>query len=146
MGLGSWSRVGAEQTKRWKIGMNCLFFVLYKYNNFLSMRSSPYSLFIILDHPLISNLKVREIYCYIYQKTYILINSGGWCFSCHFISHVCGQESWFQNWSKEDFSLNNHGTPTLSISHNIFHEVRNILFQINGHKRTSLSEGTGLGS
>ena len=30
--------------------------ILYKYNNFWSMRSSPYGLFIIVDYPLASNL------------------------------------------------------------------------------------------
>ena len=40
--------------------------ILYKYNKFWSMRSSPYGLFIIVYYPPASNLIVREIYYYIY--------------------------------------------------------------------------------
>ena len=110
------------------------------------MRGSQYGLFILVDYPLTSNLEVRETYYYIYQNTYILRKIGAWVFFCRFNSHVFGQENWFQNWSTEDFSVNNHWTPTISIAHNILHKARNILFQINGHKCTSPSEVTGLGS
>ena len=67
-------------------------------------------------------------------------------FFCHFSSHVCGQENWFLNQSIEYFFVNIHFIPTISIAHNITHEVRYILFQINGHKLTSRSEVIGLGS
>ena len=51
-----------------------------------------------------------------------------WNSFCNFNSHVCGQENWFQNWSTEDFSVNNHWTPTLSIARDILHDVRNLLY------------------
>ena len=82
----------------------------------------------IVDNPHTSNLKFREIYDYIYYKTRVFVKIRAWCFFCHFNSHVCGQENWFQNRSTEYFSVNNHCTPTLSINQNILHEVRNILF------------------
>ena len=110
------------------------------------MRSSQSGLFILVDYPLTSNLEVREIYYYIYQRTYIFRKIGAWVFLCLINSHVCGQENWFQIWSTEDFSVNNHWNPTLSRAQDIIHEVRNLLFQINGHKRTSHSEVTGLRS
>ena len=102
--------------------------ILYKYNNFWSMRSSQSGLFILVDYPLTSNLEVREIYYYIYWRTYIFRKIGAWVFLCLIHSHVCGQENWFQIWSTEDFSVNNHWNPTLSIAQDIIHEVRNLLF------------------
>ena len=53
---------------------------------------------------------------------------GSWCFFCHFNTHVCVQENWFQNWSTEDFSVNNHWTPILSIAKDILYDVRNLLY------------------
>ena len=58
----------------------------------------------------------------------------------------CGQENWFQNQSTEAFSVDKCWTPILSISPTILREVTDILFWINGHKHTSRSEGTGLGT
>ena len=55
---------------------------------------------------------------------------GSWCFFCHFISHVCGQENWFPNRSTEDFFVDNHWIPTFSIAQNILHEARNIYFRL----------------
>ena len=52
------------------------------------MQSSPYGLFIIVDYRLTFKLKFREIYYYIYYKTYILITIRGWCFLEHVISRV----------------------------------------------------------
>ena len=40
----------------------------------------PYGFFILVYYPLTSNLKVREIYYYIYKKTYIFRNIGAWFF------------------------------------------------------------------
>ena len=56
----------------------------------------------------------------------------------------CGQENWFQNQSTSDFSVDKRWTPILSIAATILNLMKNILFQINGHKHTSRSEGTGL--
>ena len=52
-------------------------FILNKYNNFWIMRSSPYGLFILVDYPLTSNLKGRELYCYIHYKNYSFIKIWG---------------------------------------------------------------------
>ena len=74
------------------------------------MRSSQSGLFILVDYPLTSNTKDREMYYFIYKKTYIFRNIGAWFCFCFINSHVCGQGNWFQNWSPKDFSINNHWT------------------------------------
>ena len=51
-----------------------------------------------------------------------------------------------QNWSTEDFSVDERLTPILSIAPTIINNVTNSLFENNGHKRNSHSEGTGLGT
>ena len=58
----------------------------------------------------------------------------------------CGQENWFQNQSTEDFSVDKRWTPILSIATPIINFVTNLLLWINGHKHTSRSKGTGLGT
>ena len=60
------------------------------------MQSSPYGLFIIVDYPPASNLEVREIYYYIYYKTYILWKIGRWVFCCFFITHVVVKKTGFK--------------------------------------------------
>ena len=103
--------------------------------DFYSFKLPPY-----LKH---KNLE-KYITIYICEDLYLKV--GAWCFLCHFNSHVCYQENWFQNQSTESFFINNHWTPTISISQINIHEVRNILLEINGHRRTSRIEYIGLGS
>ena len=91
------------------------------------MLSSTYGLFILVDYPLNYNLKGREIYYYIYYKTYIFRKIGGQFFWFYYYP-CCGQENWFQNQSTEDFSVDKRWTPILSIAPTILNEVTNILF------------------
>ena len=79
-----------EHKKWWKIGTNHRIspkmFILYKYNNFLSMWSLPYGLFILVDYPLISNLKVdKYITIYIIRLISLEILEAG--FFCPIITH-----------------------------------------------------------
>ena len=48
--------------------------------------------------------------------------------------------------STEDFFLDKRWTPILSIAPTILYEVMNITFSNIGHKHTSHSDGTGLGT
>ena len=82
---------------------------LYKHNNFWSMQSSPYGLFILVDYPPASNLVVREIYYYIYLNSYILRKIGGWVFCCFFITHVVVKKTGFKNGQPKISPLINAG-------------------------------------
>ena len=76
-------------------------------------------------HGLVSSINKNNKNIYIRRLTSLERSEPG--VFCHLNSHVCGQENWFQNWSTEDFAVNNHWKPTLSIAQTNLHEVRNIL-------------------